>query len=982
MAKDLTSNPADSSKHCPVIAIGASAGGLIPIKDFIRSLPPETAYAIVIIQHLDPNSRSQMKEILEAITILPITVIKNKDTIIAGHIYLNPPGKIVFVENNKLMLKQFDIHTSSRLPIDFFMKSLANNYILRSIAIILSGTGSDGAFGIKEIKASGGIICVQDIEEAEFDEMPRNAINSCQVDFILKASEFVSKLEDFQSHPYIEKIEQPPLGSLNDKIDLDTIASSLLKVTGHDFSGYKTSTFLRRIERRMAIHQITIPENYVKLIASNNGEAYELYLDLLISVTSFFRDPEAFESLKKELTKLMQMRSPEKGTFRVWITACSTGEEAYSIAIILDEILQELKISTEVQIFATDLNANSIEIARKGVYAANIETDLDADRLAQYFIKDALTYRINKEIRNRIVYAQHDLTRDAPFINIDLITCRNFLIYQSSDLQRKVINLFAYTLSNDGILMLGSSESIDENTFSFKSLDSKWKIFRKSEHKKEMKIFPSGWLSSQTDQLKYHSTKQVIKPMNLVEKLNRIILEDFSFPSVLINSRLQILYFRGNTEKFLKPPEGEAEFNILKMLNEDVRYKVSSAINKAVKENNTVIVKALIKDRKIENIQFDLIIRPLALLNDDETYFIVVFKEKASVKASKITTEKGSDEGSAQWNALLEENEMLRTQLKAVTEEIQESNEIMQSINEELQAKNEELQSSNEELETSKEELKSTNEEMRTVNTELKEKLSELSAVNSDINNLFSSTEIATLFLDIDLNIRRFTPKITQLFNLLPFDIGRPISDIKSKLINDNITEDAEIVISTLKKISRELQDQDGNWYKVSFLPYRTTDNIIDGAAVTFINITRIKYLSRLEAILYDSNDAIILTDTDGNIKVWNKGASDFYGYTENEALSMNISVLIPKNKQKEHQEIVEKLKNGVKKDTYFTKRILKNGKSIEVQVTLGLLHDKNANNSEIVVTERDLSKYIAKEKKLHQEIDKLKSELTKYNPG
>jgi two-component system CheB/CheR fusion protein len=711
----------------------------------------------------------------------------------------------------------------------------------------------------------------------------------------------------------------------------------------------------------MAVHQIDRISNYVKYLQTTPAEVDILFKDMLIGVTNFFRDPEAFKVLKEQvLPALLKNRKPDS-TLRIWTVGCSTGEEAYSLAILFSEVMDMLKQHLNIQVFASDIDPQAIDHARTGIYPDSIAADVSQERLNQFFVKEDNTYKVKKTIRDMIVFAVQNVINDPPFSKIDLLSCRNLLIYMDSDLQKKVLPLCHYTLTPEGILFLGTSESIGDFTDLFKPIDSKWKIFKRKDFFVErpfdypaMPFYPGHKIDDNVG-------KMQPADLDIHNVAERVILDNFAPAGVLVNERYEIIHFMGRTDRYLETPVGKASFNILKMAREGLRLNLSTALHNAVRQKKPGTYDALRVKYNGEYRIVDLTVRPLTEINLPQDFFLVMFDDKTP--SAKTVPGKGrkavSDDSAPIVSSLERELESTKETLQTTIEEMETSNEELKSTNEELQSVNEELQSANEELETSKEELQSTNEELVTVNTELQNKVDELSQANNDINNLLASTEIGTIFLDTNLCIKRFTPAMTQIFNLIQTDLGRPISDITTKIRYTDLTKDAKEVLKTLARRDVEVQDDDGKWYAMSTSPYRTTENVIDGIVMTFVDITKIKDAENaqlLATVVNDSFDAVTVQDFKGDILAWNRGAEELYSWTEAEALKMNIRDMIPANKRKETLAFLKKLKGGEIVKTFKTKRKTKVGEILDIWLTVTILKDDGGKPFQIATTERNLA--------------------------
>lgn len=949
------------SANFPIVGIGASAGGLEALEAFFSHMRSDSNIAFVVIQHLSPRHKSIMGPLLSKCTEMKVMELEDGMEVEPNRVYLNPPNKNVVIMNRTLQLLDPIKTDGVNLPIDCFFRSMADELMEKAICIILSGTATDGTLGLKAVKGEGGIAMVQDPDSAKYDGMPRSAIATGLVDFILPVEKMPQELVKYVQTPYIEgarrvKVTDDEFGKYIQKV-----FSLIRTATGNDLSHYKQGTTRRRIERRMAVHQINRIIDYVKYLQRKPAEVDTLFKDMLIGVTNLFRDQDAFKVLKeKAFPELLKSRKPD-AQVRAWVVGCSTGEEAYSMAILFTEAMAKLKEHYNIQIFATDIDSQAIDYARMGIYPDSIAADVSQKRLKQFFIKENNTYKVKKQIRDMIVFAVQNVIKDPPFSKIDLVSCRNLLIYMDSELQKNVLSLCHYTLNKGGILFLGPSESIGEFTDFFQPIDNKWKIFQRKDFAAERTLDYPGMAFISPPVLEEGEKGKVSVAADIHSVAERIILENYAPPGVLVNERYEIIHFMGKTDRYLEIPTGKASFNIIKMAREGLRFKLSTALHNAVRQKKTTSYPAL---RIKHNNQFriiDLTVRPLIEGDLAPGFFLVMFDDKTPAeKPAQGEGKKAIKDSSNPIIASLErELDATKEHLQTTIEEMETSNEELKSTNEELQSVNEELQSTNEELETSKEELQSTNEELVTVNTELQKKVDELSEVNNDINNLLASTEIGTIFLDIDLCIKRFTPAMTKIFNLIQTDIGRPIRDITSKIRYENLRKDAKEVLRTLSRKEVEVQSLASTWFAMRISPYRTTENVIDGVVITFVDITnKVKQtdnLRRLATVVKDSNDAITVQDFEGNIKAWNRGAQEIYGWGEEDALSMKIYDIVPNNKREEEKAFSNKIQNGQEIDSFETQRITKDGRIIDVWLTVTKLVDKEGRPVEIATTEREV---------------------------
>ena len=828
-----------------IVGIGASAGGLEAFKTFFSELPDTPDMAFVIVQHLDPTHKSLMVDLLKKYTKMQISEVKDHTEVLKNHVYIIPPNKDMAIFDGILHLMEPSLPRGFRKPIDFFQRSLANDQGVRAVGIILSGTGTEGTMGLKDIKGHGGLTIVQDPETAQYDGMPRNAISAGVQDFILPIKEIPKLLIKYSKNRNLKPIEKP-VEVVKTKDLLEKIFILIRNETGCNFGDYKDSTVIRRVEKRMAINQITKLEDYIKYLQKNTEEVIKLFNELLIGVTSFFRDKDPFEVLKKEVIPKIIEKKSNGDTIRVWIPGCSTGEEAYSTAIIFDEVISKQKKKLKVQIFASDIDEKAISTARLGVYPDTIITDVSKDRLHSYFYIEGQNYRIKKEIRDQIVFAEHNLMKDPPFSKLDMISCRNLLIYLNIKAQKKVFSIFHYALKDEGVLFLGSSESLGEYADVFKVIDRKNKFFKRKNLQPDKMPQISYNFTDPLPTIKAASAPMIKKVQqdNLALITQRLLLASYTPACTIIDNKGDAVYFSGNTGKYLQPSPGEASLNIVDMAREGLKTALRTIITKAIKskkleETNNINVKTNGNSQTIK-----LTTRPLNESLNDHGYLMIIFEDIAASIEKSNQAKKEEPENVSEINALQQELDTTKEYLRSTIEQLEVSNEELKSSNEELQSSNEELQSTNEELETSKEELQSVNEEIVTVNTELQGKIDELAQAYDDMNNLLASTEIGTIFLDDKLKIKRFTPSMSKIINLIQNDIGRPIEHLSSNLNYDTLVADVKNVLAKLTPFTTPVKSHDGIWYQMQIMPYRTAQNVIEGVVITFVDITLEKTLT------------------------------------------------------------------------------------------------------------------------------------------
>ncbi|MEJ2690293.1 MAG: chemotaxis protein CheB, partial [Deltaproteobacteria bacterium] len=813
----------------PIVGIGASAGGLEAFEAFFTAMPADAGLAFILVPHLDPTHSSIMPELIQKRTRMRVLQIKDGVRVEANTVYVVTPNQDLSILNGTLQLMKPQLPRGANLPIDRFFRTLARDQGPNAVAIILSGTGSDGTLGVKAIKGEAGMVMVQDEASAKYDGMPRSAIATGLADYVLPPVEMPGQLIKYLRHAVHNTAATllADAGSMPDA--LQKICIILRTRTGHDFSLYKKNTILRRIERRMHVHQIDTVKDYVIYLGKSEVESDILFKELLIGVTSFFRDTEAFEALREKILPELLRDKPDGYTLRVWVAGCSSGEEAYSVAILLQEIMEEQGRRLNVQIFGTDIDENAVNAARSGIFPASIAGDVSEARLKRWFSKDDNQYRVNKSIRETLVFAVQSVIKDPPFTKLDLLCCRNLLIYLGPELQKRLIPIFHYSLNPDGILFLGSSEAIGQGYDLFTPLDKKWKIYRRkigsAAGRPPLLELPA------TPTIKGRTRQELPEPIRKAEELSAFqlvetILQQIDAPPcVIIDEASDIIYLHGRTGRYLEPASGKISVNILEMARPGLRTDLTAAIRSVATNNMEVVRKGVSVEHNGGHITIDLTVKPVIEHSALRGLMMVIFKEIAS--AAKETSAMKQTRGrtkNADFETLEQELRHTRENLQTTIEELETSNEELKSTNEELQSTNEELQSTNEELETSKEELQSLNEEASTVNAELQSRIDELSKTNDDMKNLLDSTQIATIFLDLDLCVRRFTPKAVEIIPLSGIDAGRPIKHFATSLIDTDLAEYAHNVLEDLGMREKEVRSKDGAYYRMRVRPYRTTN--------------------------------------------------------------------------------------------------------------------------------------------------------------
>jgi two-component system CheB/CheR fusion protein len=832
----------------PVVGIGASAGGLEALEQFLRAVPHRSGMAFVVVQHLDPENRGALIDLLARTTEMPVMQVRDELPVEPDHVYVIPPARDMSILHGVLHVLPQASPRGLNLPVDFFFRSLAADRQERAIGVVLSGMGTDGTLGLRAIKGKGGATFVQALSSAKFDGMPRSAIDAGLADVVASAEELPARIDAYHRHAVYAA---PPEASLEDKQQgaLAKVFILLRTQTGNDFSLYKRSTVLRRIERRMGLHQLDKLQSYVRYLRENPKEVELLFKELLIGVTSFFRDPEAWDHLKSKVFPALLANRPESGTLRAWVPGCSTGEEAYSLAIALREAVEERKQvpGVNIQIFATDLDADAIERARLGIYPANIAADVAPERLRRFFVQDERGFRVSKEIRELVVFAPQNLTMDPPFTRLDVLSCRNLLIYLSAEVQRKLLPLFHYALNPGGVLFLGSAETIGQHSGLFRPLDGKTRIYERLDQavaQAPVEFFsrysvPAPGNGGGPDADRAAPSRGHVA--NLQATADRLILQRFAPSAILTTDKGDILYISGRTGKYLEPAAGRANLNVFAMAREGLRYELSAAFTAALREDRPVTVRGVRVGTNGGTQHVDVTIERMTQPRELRGTVMIVVNDVAAAAEAPAPSHRVRPNARAAELAV--ELQRAQEELQSTREEMQTSQEELKSMNEELQSTNEELQSTNEELTTSKEEMQSMNEELQTVNHELQAKVDELSRSNNDMKNLFNSTDIATLFLDGELLVRRFTTQTSKLIKLIPGDTGRPITDIATELEYPELADDAREVLRTLVFKEKQVSARGGHWFTVRILPYRTLENVIDGVVITFSDVTGTKDL-------------------------------------------------------------------------------------------------------------------------------------------
>jgi two-component system CheB/CheR fusion protein len=895
--EDPTENPSLVERPFSIVAIGASAGGLDALTTLLASLPVNSGMAFIVIQHLDPSHPSQSPSVLSRSTALPVVEARQGMKIEPNTVFVMPSNVTMTLMDGHIRLARRTA-VGIPMPVDAFFRSVAAHHQNRAIGIVLSGNGADGTKGLEAIKGEGGLTFAQDEATAKFFGMPGSAIAAGVVDFVLSAAQMAAQLKRIARHPIVRsrpKGGSPESGNFEwEKLfhgkptDVETIFSLLRARTGVDFSLYKNTTLQRRIARRMVLHKIRGLPAYLGLLQRQSSEIDALFNDLLINVTTFFRDPKVFQAVKRKILPRIIKAHPDETPLRVWVCGCSTGEEAYSLAMTIVEYFEATRSHRLVQIFATDISETGIERARQGIYSEIITQDVSPERLRRFFIKADGRYQIHKSIRDMCVFARQNVLVDPPFSNMDLISCRNMMIYLGSVLQQKIIPMFHYALRPNGFLLLGGSETIGGATELFNLVDKKHKIYSKKPAVVRP-IFeiarPSRATGKEIRSLEESPPAELRVP-DLQQQADKILLRDFSPAAVVINSQMEVLHFRGKTGQYLEHAPGAASLHLLKMARESMVIDLRAAVARAIKQNIQVHQQGIHLRHNGHSREITIEVIPFRPAPTSDSFFLVLFKETPAWESPEKQDQIGlpaSKPGLEKQSVARLRQELIATKdsLQSIIEEQEATNEELKSANEEIQSSNEELQSTNEELETAKEELQSTNEELTTLNEELQTRNQELSNVNNDLTNLLGSVNIAILMLGNDLVIRRFTPMAERLFNLIPSDMGRRLSDMNRTLLIPDLELRIKEVIENLSTLEREVQDREGRWYSLRIRPYRTRENHIEGAVILLVDIDELK--RALDTVVSTVRQPLLVLTSDLSIKQTNESFLKTFGLKQSD---------------------------------------------------------------------------------------------------
>jgi two-component system CheB/CheR fusion protein len=916
-------------------------------------VPAESGMAYVVILHLSPDHDSQLASVLQSTAQIPVTQVEDHVRVDPNHVYVIPPNKSLAMNDGHLDIFNMTSTEVRRAPVDIFFRTLAESHGARAVSVVLSGTGANGSMGMKCVKEMGGLSIVQDPEEAEYSDMPRHSLATGLVDYVLPVADIPAQIIAYREQLKLIRLPDPPPEPTEVQADaLRDIFTQLRVRTGHDFSNYKRPTVLRRIARRIGVHELPDLAAYSQFMHERPVEATALLKDLLISVTNFFRDAEAFEALERDIVpRLFEGKGPDDQV-RVWVTGCATGEEAYSVAMLLSDYAARLSSPPQIQVFATDIDEAAISTARDGYYTINDAADVPPERLARYFTSEEQDgYRVQREIRERVLFAVHNLIKDPPFAHLDMATCRNFLIYLNRTAQRRVMDVLHFALNAGGYLMLGSSETVDGAGDLFSVVDKEHHIYQgRAVETRLIFLVPDGSLATRLGKLPEVRRGRDSQPAqrSTYAELHHRLLEHYAPPSVVVNEDYDILHMSESAGRFMQIKGGEPSTNLLMLVRPELRLGLRAALYQAAQKRADVESRGVTVMVGDEAETINVRVRPV--LGEEERargFFLVMFEEGRAAREEgrgEAIVAGETDEPLAR--RFEEELLEVRAQMNATLEQHELQREEMKASNEELQAMNEEMRAAAEELETSKEELQSINEELTTVNQELKVKIDELGHANDDLRNLMNSTQIGTVFLDRELRVKLFTPRARDIFNLIPQDVGRGLSDITSKLDDDRLIADAESVLERLKPVERAVQTKEGLTFLMQISPYRTAEDRINGVVVTFFDITERKRAEEakfhLASIVESSEDSMLTVDLGGTITSWNKASERLYGYPASEAVGRPLTMLTLPADLAEVMRNAERIKDGKEVKIYDTVRVNRDGREMNLEVVLSPVKDSS----------------------------------------
>ena len=959
------------AKNLCVVGVGTSAGGIQAVSALLEAMPNEPGLSLVIIQHLEPHHQSHLEEILGRKTPMPVRDAQQGMPVEANHVYICPPNKLLEIHGGKLVLKPLPEDRLKRRPVDVFLHSLADDCGEWAVAVILTGAGSNGSAGIAHIREHGGLVLVQDPDEAEHPGMPQHAIATGMVDLVGKIRDIPALLTGYAENvPFIQVPASEPAD--DQWTHLNAMLALLRARTGQEFRCYKKPTLVRRTLRRMALRRIQGIDKYTEVLRNQPDELSALADDLLIGVTGFFREPEAWQVLREKVIAPMMRDRPADAPVRAWVPACATGQEAYTLAILLRQEAEAAGCASDIKVFATDPSTQRLDRARGGIYPDSIAVELPADILSRWFEKLEDTYRVSPAIRQMITFAPQNLITDPPFSGLDLVTCRNLLIYLEPETQKRVLALFHFALRESGHLMLGNTETVSHPAELFEPVDRKWRIFRRiGPTRHDLVEFPIYGKGRNLHELQ-DLTQRRGRKTSVGEAVNRALAERYGPAAVVVDRQMQVVYFHGATDRFLVQPTGDRTNNLLDMARQGLRGKLSAVVTEAFAHGRRVVDE----DARVRSDEgwTQVALTAVAMVGQPDAPLVLVTLRPIDAAAPKsqapLPPEIPADVDAAV-GTLEEELRHTRNELESTIRELERSIEDYRAANEEITSVNEELQSTNEEMETGKEELQSLNEELSTVNHQLQAKLEELETANNDMRNLLASTDVGTVFLDRDLRIKWFSPAIKDLLSVLSTDIDRPIQDFSPKFHDPQLLGDLEQVLRTLAPAMAEVYTSNGQWYLRRVTPYRTSNDQVQGVVITFSEITAIKRAQeqerRLATVVRDSNDAILLADLSGQVLSLNRAAEEMYGWRQEEAVGRKICEFAPAEKRDETAKVVERLVRDTTIRSFETQRQTREGKVLTVWVTVSLLYDEQGKAYAFATTERDVTEIRQAQQRLRE---------------
>jgi two-component system, chemotaxis family, CheB/CheR fusion protein len=963
--------PSHGYRKVPVVGLGGSAGSIEALQEFFTTMPPQSGLAFVVVIHLSPDHESMLTEVIQRGTRMQVVKVEGPLEVAPNTVYVIPPGKVLQSEDGRLRLQPVPSGRAAHVVIDVFFRTLADTHGAHAAAVVLSGLNGDGAIGIKRIKERGGLTVAQDPDEATHPQMPRAAMDTGMVDWVLPVRDMPARiLSYFRLEHAVELPPEEPPEAVDAtpayEKELGDVLGFLRTRTGRDFSKYKRATVLRRLGRRMQVNGVDNLPSYLACLRTRPGECAALVQDLLISVTNFFRDPECFAALESVIPALFEGKGPNEA-LRVWVVACATGEEAYSVAILLNEHARKLEAPPLIQVFATDLDEQAVHVAREAVYPSAIQADVSDERLRRYFIKDAKGYRVRRELREVVLFAVHDVLADAPFSRLDLVTCRNLLIYLTRPAQERVFDTLHFALVPNGKMFIGSSETVEEGSRLFSVADKKHRIYSQRPTTRIGLPVPVPYAAAtltRAMEAQYLARSGPVlasrlfdAPLQTAEtpertagartrqgqwgELHLQLLERLAPPSLLVNEDHDIVHLSPSAGRFLQLAGGEPSRNLLQAVQADLRIDLRATLYRAAQQGAEAVLPPV--PLSVAGGTVIAGVRVMPVNEGGEQLFLVMFDvqptggETADAKELRL-------EADPLARHLDAEIERLKVHLRDTVEQYETSTEELKASNEELQAMNEEMRAATEELETSREELQSINEELATVNSELKSKVEQLSGANSDMQNLMDATRIATVFLDRELRVTRYTPAAVALFNLIPGDIGRPLTDMATQLDYPELGDDAARVLERLVPVEREVGRSGGSWYLARLMPYRTADDHIAGIVFTFIEITERKRAEEmrmwLSAVVSSTTDAIVSFALDQTILSWNSGAQRLFGYTPDEAIGQPLAVLATGQSSGELARMIAEISAGRSLENLETVRRRKDGSQVHVALTASPIRD------------------------------------------